>query len=405
MFWRCEETMATTDDELMKTVYKDPELIGEGGSGKVYRVKKKGVKHEIVVKRVVIEDNREVLRKQRLRLFKRKKKGNPADRTTVRPRTSFQRIERERKIWDEISKNNVSSHVLEMIDFQKRREVCWFEMPLVEWIMGDNTIHTIEDYSRAYNEINGFPLSIEIVKHIYGGAFLGIKELNRLGYIHRDVKPSNILITKNYVAQIADFDLAKKIPVDGETTDIKMKTIDLKANYDRTNPFAFGTEIFAPSEAWLPLKYNVTWDSWSLAMSMLDTKLNASPWCYEDQNLVPAQHGLSSTIGQEILSNYGRLEDGSRTEEQIGSYNLMACNIIQIYFDGERWPDARNEFNEFAKELMSFDIFKRRSVAEACEHPYMVEVVNGWEKNLEKMSIELADMIIEYTNNYQKGGF
>ena len=42
---------------------------------------------------------------------------------------------------------------------------------------------------------------------------LAIEEIHKLGYIHRDIKPDNILLDKNGHIKISDFGLSKHVSI------------------------------------------------------------------------------------------------------------------------------------------------------------------------------------------------
>jgi len=51
---------------------------------------------------------------------------------------------------------------------------------------------------------------MSIVKDIYAGIFLAVRELHRIGIVHRDIKDENILLTEKMVTKLADFGLSKR---------------------------------------------------------------------------------------------------------------------------------------------------------------------------------------------------
>ena len=54
---------------------------------------------------------------------------------------------------------------------------------------------------------------LKIVKSILWNVVQGIEEIHQLGYIHRDIKPDNILITHSRQVKICDFQLVGKIGI------------------------------------------------------------------------------------------------------------------------------------------------------------------------------------------------
>jgi serine/threonine protein kinase len=129
------------------------------------------------------------------------------------------------------------------IDFQKRlfeNEVCIHSMLDHQYII--KFVEAVEDYRFLMEyAVNGnlqniidsnreekfrIKLSVNFLK--------GLAYLHQLGYVHNDIKPSNILVTRDNRAKLADFTFSGKV---GEVT------------FDRIPiSFMLGTELFKPSQ-------------------------------------------------------------------------------------------------------------------------------------------------------------
>jgi len=89
-------------------------------------------------------------------------------------------------------------------------------------------------------------LDIGQIKFIFTQILLGIWYMHRNNYIHRDIKPTNILVREGNIVKICDFGFAKKFLAHDVTT------------------CAAGSKYFRAPEILLGLEYNLSSDVWSL---------------------------------------------------------------------------------------------------------------------------------------------
>ena len=59
------------------------------------------------------------------------------------------------------------------------------------------------------------PIKLRRIKHIFCEALRGLQHAHEKGYIHRDVKPANILLDRKQKGKLSDFGLATRPPVHG----------------------------------------------------------------------------------------------------------------------------------------------------------------------------------------------
>lgn len=78
---------------------------------------------------------------------------------------------------------------------------------------------------------------------------IAVKYLHSKGIIHRDLKPENCLLDKNHRIKIADFGIAKLVP------------IDVALNHT-----AVGTLSYMAPEVYLHQPYDRTVDTWALGL-------------------------------------------------------------------------------------------------------------------------------------------
>jgi serine/threonine protein kinase len=155
--------------------YQIIEKLGKGGMGEVYKVLDKEIKENIALKLL----NPEVA----------------TDKATV------ERFRNELKFARKITHKNVCR----MYDFNKEKEDYYITM---EYIRGED----LESSLRRVGQLS-VGKAIFIAKEVCEG----LVEAHRLGVVHRDLKPQNIMISKKGNVHIMDFGIARSLKAKGIT--------------------------------------------------------------------------------------------------------------------------------------------------------------------------------------------
>ena len=155
--------------------YEIIEELGEGGMGKVYRVEDTKLKQEIALKLITPEI--------------------ALDKKTI------ERFRNELKTARKIRHKNVCG----MYDLGEEKGTHYITM---EYVRG-------EDLKRLIRKIGqlGAGQTIPIAKHICEG----LEEAHRLGVVHRDLKPQNVMVDEDGNARIMDFGIARSLEAKGIT--------------------------------------------------------------------------------------------------------------------------------------------------------------------------------------------
>jgi serine/threonine protein kinase/Tfp pilus assembly protein PilF len=155
--------------------YEIIDELGKGGMGKIYRAFDKKIDMEVALKLV--------------------KSEIAADKKTV------ERFRNELRLAREIAHRNVCR----MYDLNEEKGIYYITM---EYVPGED----LKSFIRR-----AAPLStgkaISIAKQICAG----LAEAHRLGVVHRDLKPGNIMIDKDGSAKIMDFGIARSLHAKGVT--------------------------------------------------------------------------------------------------------------------------------------------------------------------------------------------
>lgn len=174
------ETVEAPREELTTgstfgTRFQIIEELGKGGMGRVYKALDKEIKEKIALKLIKSEIS--------------------ADEKTI------ERFRNELKLARQISHKNVCR----MYDLNKEDGAYYITM---EYVSGED----LKSFIRRAG-ILGAGKAIYIAKQVCEG----LTEAHRLGVIHRDLKPQNIMIDKDGNAKILDFGIARSLKTKGIT--------------------------------------------------------------------------------------------------------------------------------------------------------------------------------------------
>jgi serine/threonine protein kinase/Tfp pilus assembly protein PilF len=174
------ETIETTTNELTRGTtfagrYEIIEELGRGGMGKVYRVEDTKLKQEVALKLI--------------------KPEIASDKKTI------ERFQNELKTARMIAHKNVCR----MFDMGESKDSHFITM---EYIRGEDLKSLIQKMGQL-----SAGQAITIAKHVCDG----LMEAHKLGVVHRDLKPQNIMIDKQGDARIMDFGIARSLEGRGIT--------------------------------------------------------------------------------------------------------------------------------------------------------------------------------------------
>jgi len=174
------KTLETPTEELTRGStfagrYEIIAKLGKGGMGKVYRVEDKKIKEEVALKLI--------------------KPEIASDKKTI------ERFSNELRMARKIRHKNVCG----MYDLGEEKGTHYITM---EYVPGED----LKSFIRRSEQLT-VGKSIFIAKQVCDG----LAEAHRLGVIHRDLKPQNIMIDKDGNARIMDFGIARSLKAKGIT--------------------------------------------------------------------------------------------------------------------------------------------------------------------------------------------
>jgi serine/threonine kinase 38 len=209
---------------------------------------------------------------------------------------------------------------------------------------------------------------------------LSVESVHKMSYIHRDLKPDNVLIDRTGHIKLSDFGLCKQANLTGDSFILKKNNEDeasvsstKHSEYKRSRILAFstvGTPDYIAPEVFNKQGYNETADWWSVGVILYEMVVGYPPFFADDPSLtcqkilhwkktlnIPREAGLSrevtDLIKKLICDPNERL--GSRGAQEIKNHPFFkGINWEKIRETRAPWmPKLQNEF-----DTSNFDKFE-----------------------------------------------
>ena len=178
-----------------------------------------------------------------------------------------------------INQHNQYKHIMDEQDFLSKIKSPWiinlkqsfqegdFLFLIMDLCQGGDLLNLLKKYNTFKEDQAKFYIA-EIL--------LALDEIHRIGCIHRDVKPENILIDKNGHIKLSDFGLAK-------LSDITFKEdiINFKENtylHHAKTYSCVGTAFYVAPEVLYKIEYDKSIDYWSLGIILYEMLIGENPF-------------------------------------------------------------------------------------------------------------------------------
>ena len=221
------------------------EEIGEGGMGRVYQALDIELQEKVALKVI--------------------KARVAADEKTV------QRFRNELKL----ARRIIHKNVCRMYDLNVSAGVYYITM---EYVSGENLKASLRRVG---------PLSVTKALLIAEQICAGLEEAHRLGFIHRDLKPQNIMIDREGVVRIMDFGIARDLAAAGLTDDGQM----------------VGTLEYMSPEQLEGKKADPRSDLYSVGVILYEMVTGQTPFEGETPISVAAKHITSEPVDPRVLND------------------------------------------------------------------------------------------------------
>ena len=205
-------------------------------------------------------------------------------------------------------------------------------------------------FNRAFPR-SGARLSIEDVQGFAQQMVEGVTHIHSLGYAHLDIKPENMLLDANGTLMIADFGLARQMPVVAIPGDPFPGTHQFMAP-ELTNSGAL--KLTAPVNG-----YAV--DVWAIGATMLMLSISLNPFALGADVKKPEERAKLTAV----LRLTKKAQDANKNGVD------AACD----YFDDKRGRDAFRQLPEGLQDLLNgmlyVDPALRLTIQQVAEHPWL----------------------------------
>ena len=359
-----------TIPESVKRAYKLGDIIAEGASGRVRLAHSSSRSEDVAIKIVKVatpEDSRTKFLWSRKRTRRKKKKEDTELDTSTREELLL-----ELSIWKQVSK----ATAIELFDFKDLTDQVWFVMPL-----STPLLYFISEFQEKHNKL----LPMKIIKEIFAPIMLALVAMHRIGFVHRDVKPCNIVLSDGFMPKLIDFGLSKRfLNEDGSRIELV------------SSRMPFGTYHTTPPEALIEgTVYNEAVDTFPLCLSMLSARMLNPCWRRNKTvwHIYKLYTGGFRLIKERPGTDYERYY---LTESQMIPMNVQPEDL-EFPWDSERFA-----FSEFARSTMKLLVFKRPTVEEACKHAYVHDEVTAWEMNPSASAQHLRQMIKDFESEPER---
>ena len=206
-----------------------------------------------------------------------------------------------------------------------------------------------QDLKKVIDASNGNGLEIKLVKSYLYQLLKGIEYIHKHKVLHRDLKPQNLLVSKDNIIKIADFGLAR-----GFGLPIKNFRNDVVSLWYRAPDILLGNE-----------NYSTSVDLWSVGCILAEM-----------------------VNGGIFFQGYSEKEQIQKIFKMLGTPNIKELPIYEKFpgWKEEEWEKyPRKNFKELVPrlsddgidllcKLLEYDPEKRISAADALEHPFFKDI-------------------------------
>ncbi|CAH0490226.1 unnamed protein product [Peronospora farinosa] len=279
-------------------------------------------------------------------------------------------------------------HVISLLDVMRPRSLAHFEDTYIITDLMETDLHRVINSPEA--------LSSDHVAFITYQMLCGLRYVHSAHIIHRDVKPSNVLINRDCLVKLCDFGLARGIDirnvtprnVDGSSTPSSQ---DGEPTLDEALTEYVVTRWYRAPELLLASRYSTAIDLWAVGCILAEMFTRKALFPGHDH--VHQLHLILQLVGSPPADDMGFVTNlkakrwMARQQQQEAKPLHLIC------------PNAPIEALDLMQKLLQFDPRKRISVDDAIAHPFLASChVDGMEMGSETLAVSPIDFSFERNN-------
>ncbi|CAH0479988.1 unnamed protein product [Peronospora belbahrii] len=280
-------------------------------------------------------------------------------------------------------------HVVSILDIMRPQSLAHFEDTYIITDLMETDLHRVINSAEA--------LSSDHVAFITYQILCGLRYAHSAHIIHRDVKPSNILVNRDCLVKLCDFGLARGIDirsvtpssVDGSNTPTNSQDGDSALDEALTEYVV--TRWYRAPELLLASRYSTAIDVWAVGCILAEMFTRKALFPGHDHvhqlQLILQLVGSPPADDMEFVTNTKAKRWMARQQPQEAKPLISVC------------PNAPTEALDLMKKLLEFDPRKRISVDDAIAHPFLAPCrVDGLEMGSEGLAENAFDFSFERDN-------
>ncbi|KAE9040613.1 hypothetical protein PR003_g4909 [Phytophthora rubi] len=279
-------------------------------------------------------------------------------------------------------------HVVSVLDVMRPPSLANFEDTYIVTDLMETDLHRVINSPEA--------LSSDHIAFITYQLLCGLRYVHSAHIIHRDVKPSNVLINRDCLVKLCDFGLARGIDlrpvtpssIDGSSTP---SSHDGESALDEALTEYVVTRWYRAPELLLASRYSTAIDLW--AVGCIIAEMFTRKALFPGHDHVHQLHLILQLVGSPPPDDMGFVTNmkAKRWMARQQKQETKALNTV--------CPNAPTEALDLMKKLLQFDPRKRITVDEAIAHPFLAPCrADGVDMGSERLASSAFDFSFEREN-------
>lgn len=293
--------------------------------------------------------------------------------------TDTKRLLREIRLLRSLRHPNVL-HLMDIMPPPSLSPSKWKDVYLVTRLF-DTNLHRV-----IYS---GQPLTDPHVQYILWQAFRALRYLHAAEVVHRDMKPTNMLLNRDCELALADFGLARYMPASDDRRSTLAQNAEPRLKTCQLTKYVVTRWYRAPELLVQNKRYDSKVDMWSVGCILAE--VIGAKAIFPGKDSLHQLRLIVETLGTPTQEELAVIENEQavnyitslRNKDTGGSHMNAAARLKAMF------PETEPNLVDLLAQLLHFDPTKRLSAAQALEHPYLAAYRDAPEENLPTPEIEM----------------